>query len=63
MTAATPSARPLWRDVALHFARISVLLGTLVLLVVVRSGMPPYFFVLAVAVSLAAVYVHRTRGR
>ncbi len=57
VTASTPSVRPLWRDAALHFARISLLLGALVLLVVVRSGVPPYFFVLAVAVSLAAVYV------
>jgi membrane-associated phospholipid phosphatase len=49
--------RPLWRDTALHLARILLLLGALALLVVVRSGVPPYFFVLTVAVSLAAVYV------
>ena len=57
MTAATPTARPLWRDVALHFARISLVLGALVLQLVARSGAPPYFIVPAVAVSLAAVYV------
>ncbi len=62
MTASTPSVRPLWRDAALHFGRISLLLGTLVLLVVVRSGVPPYFFVLAVAVSLAAVFVTARAG-
>ncbi len=57
MTASTPSVRPLWRDTALHCVRISLLLGALVLQAVARSGVPPYFFVLAVAVSLAAVYV------
>ena len=62
MTASTLTARPLWRDAALHFGRISLLLGTLILLVVVRFGMPPYFFVLAVAVSLAAVYFTARAG-
>lgn len=61
-TASPPLVRQLGRDVAVNLARIALFMGTLVLLVVVRAGVPPYIYVLTVAVSLAAVYVTVRQG-
>jgi membrane-associated phospholipid phosphatase len=60
--ASAPVAWQLGREVALTLARIALLTGMLVLLVVVRGGVPPYIYVLTVAVSLAAVYVTVRQG-
>jgi membrane-associated phospholipid phosphatase len=57
VTATTFSVRRLGREVALNFARIALLLGTLVMLVVVRAGVSPYVYVLTGVVLLVAIYI------
>jgi membrane-associated phospholipid phosphatase len=60
--AATISARGLWRDAAIHFARLTLFLAALVLLVAVRSDVPLYVYAVAAVVSLAAIYITVREG-
>ena len=59
---ATISVRGLWRDAAIHFARLTLFLAALALLVAVRSNAPLYVYAIAVAVSLAAVNITVRKG-
>jgi membrane-associated phospholipid phosphatase len=50
-------ARGLARDAAVNFARIVLLLGTIVMLMLVRSSLPSWEYPLIVAAALAAMYL------
>jgi membrane-associated phospholipid phosphatase len=60
--AATISARGLWRAAAINFARLILFLAALVSLAAFRYDLPPYVYAVALAGSLAAIYVTLRKG-